>query len=293
MLEPPSTVIEASVNHVRALCRSLERIHAPAYYAAGVRRAWKEVGLKGYWMGYFGSRAAPMGAVAAATVEATFPSFASHRIRRAIPDAWGFAAPDDILAARDAAMARVLAEAWDELDVEAVAGECRELAEGIDVPGARSSRPLYAANAAREWSDDPHLVVFHASTMVREYRGDTHMALLVVSGLDGIEANVLAGAGESYDRDWVRESRGWSDPDWEGAVERLVERGWITSDEEFTVGGRAWRDELENRTDELVAPMVERFGDDRAVELTSLLEPLVEATLGLLPDTAPHQRPGF
>lgn len=281
------------MNHVRALCRSLERIHAPAYYAARVRRAWKEVGLKGYWMGYFGSRAAPMGAVTAATVEATFPSFAPHRIRRAIPDAWGFAAPGEILAARDAAMARVLAGAWDEFDVEAVAGECRELAAGIDVPGARSSRPLYAANAARGWAEDPHLVVFHASTLVREHRGDTHMALLVASELDGIEANVLAGAGESYDRDWVRESRGWSDEDWEAAVERLVERGWIAEDEEFTVGGRAWREELENRTDELVSPMVERFGNQRAVELTSRLEPLVEATLALLPDTAPHQRPGF
>lgn len=277
----------------RLLCRAFEGVHAPAYFDREVVAAWKEVGLKGYWMGYFASRAAPMGAVEAAVVEATFPSFDVTRVRRAIPDAWSMASPSEVLAARDAALARALAEAWQDIDDDVladVAGRARALAEGIDVTGARASLPIYAANAARPWSDDPHLVVFHASTLVREYRGDRHLALLSSMSLDGIEANVLAGATPAYDRDWVRESRGWDDDTWQAAVDRLVERGWITPDEQFTDSGRAMRSEIETRTDELVSAPVRAFGVDEAEQLTADLAPFVAGTVARLPESAPQRR---
>lgn len=280
------------MRRARLLARAFEGIHTLAYFDPEVLAAWKEAGLKGYWMGYFASRSAPMGAVTAATVEATFPSFNPDRIRRAIPDAWSLATPDEVLAARQAGMGRALAEAWSDVDpdqLEDVATRAQDVAAGIDVPGARSSLPLYAANAAREWPDDPALVIFHASTLVREYRGDLHLALLASSGIDGIEANVLAGATPAYSRDWIRESRGWGDEDWQGAVDRLVERGWITPDEQLTTGGRAWRSELENHTDQLSAAPVERIGEQAADALLGDLEPLVAATIARLPDSAPQK----
>lgn len=284
------------MRHVRLLTRTFEAIHAPAYFAHEVRDAWQSVGLEGYWMGYFASRAAPMGRVEAATVEATFPSFTPRRIRRAIPAAWDRAAPAEILAARDAAVVEVLDGAWSDVDPatrSGLAARCRELAAALDAPAARSSRPLFAANAARPWPDGDTAAIFRASTVVREYRGDTHMALLVASGLDGIEANVLAAATPAYDRDWVRQSRGWGDEQWDAAVARLVDRGWINEDWTFTTGGRAWRSELETRTDELVAPAVARFGDREAVEtLTADLAPLARAVVATLPASAPHRLDG-
>lgn len=278
---------------VRLLTRTFEGIHAPAYFDGAVMKAWQHVGLKGYWMGYFASRAAPMGPVEAAVVEATFPSFAPHLVRRAIPDAWGFAAPGSILASRDAAIEASLASAWEKVgddELAALASRCRDLAVALDVDGARASLPLFAANAARTWPDSPVLAIFHASTLVREYRGDKHMALLAAAGIDAIEANVLAGATPAYDRDWLRQSRGWADDQWEAAVARLVDRGWLHEGGGFTDGGRAWRSELENKTDELVAPAVARFGDDAARALTGDLTPLMEAAIELLPESAPHRR---
>lgn len=279
------------MHHVRMLTHTFEGIHALAYFDREVMAAWAQVGLKGYWMGYFASRAAPMGRVTAGTVEGTFPSFSPRRIRRAIPDAWDFASPVDVLTARDEAMARVLALVWVDLDeawLADVAARCREFAEGIDVPGARGNLPLYAANAQRAWDERPELVVFHAATLAREYRGHLHQCLLVAAGVDGIEANILAGATSAYDARWIRESRGWDDDVWAAAVARLVERGWILGEGAFTEEGRSWRRDLEERTDELAAGPVERFGDDAAVTLLDDLAPLVAATRARLPSSAPQ-----
>lgn len=278
----------------RHLTRALDGIHVLAYFDREVLGSWKAVGLKGYWMGYFASRAAAMGPVESAVVEATFPSFDVARIRRAIPDAWDLARPAEILAARDEAVGRALAEAWADVDADLladVADRARTFAAGMDVRGARASLPLFAANAARPWPDDPTMTIFHAATLAREYRGDRHLALLASMPLDGIEANVLAGATPAYDRDWVRESRGWDDDAWQAAVDGLVERGWITPDEQFTTAGRAWRSELETRTDALTAAPVVAFGVDAAEALLDDVRPLAAAAIERLPDSAPQKRP--
>ena len=279
------------MHHVRMLTHALEGIHALAYFDRDVTAAWAAVGLKGYWMGYFASRAAPMGAVTAGTVEATFPSFSPRRIRRAIPDAWVFASPDAVLAARDEAIAALLGRVWDDMDpgwLGDVAARCRRFAEGIDVPGARAHLPLYAANAQRAWDDRPELVIFHAATLAREYRGDLHQCLLVADGVDPIEANILAGATSAYDAAWIRQSRGWDDDVWEAAVHRLVARGWIVGEGEFTEQGRTWRRDLEERTDRRAAGPVHRFGDAAAETLLDDLAPLVAATRARLPSSAPQ-----
>lgn len=281
------------VIQARHLTRALDGIHVLAYFDREVLAAWKAVGLKGYWMGYFASRAAAMGPVEAAVVEATFPSFDVERIRRAIPDAWSLATPGEILAARDEAVGRALSEAWADIDPDVladVADRARSFASGIDVVGARASMPLFASNAARPWPEDPALVIFHAATLAREYRGDRHLALLASTPLNGIQANVLAGATPAYDRDWVRESRGWDDDVWQAAVDGLVERGWLTPDEQFTTAGRAWRSELETRTDELTAAPIMAFGVDEADALVEDLRPLASAAIERLPDSAPQKR---
>ncbi|HKJ54399.1 MAG TPA: hypothetical protein VJ978_00285 [Nitriliruptoraceae bacterium] len=275
----------------RTLTHGLEAIHALAYFDRDVQAAWAEVGLKGYWMGYFASRAAPMGEVTAGTVEATFASFAPRLVRRAIPDAWTFASPAAVLMARDDAVADVLEALWADQDdglVADVAARCRTFAQGIDVPGARGNLPLYAANAAREWDERSELVVFHAATLAREYRGDLHQCLLVAHDVDPIEANVLAGAGPYYDATWIRQSRSWDDDVWDAAVQRLVDRDWLSGDGDLTDRGRDWRRDLERRTDELAAGPVRRFGTDATERLVADLAPLVAAARARLPASAPQ-----
>ena len=82
---------------VRALWVRAETIHAVTYFADESRAAANSCGMKGFWMGYFGFRAAPLGAVGADVIVEDFFSFAPRKVERAIPDAWSFATPESLV----------------------------------------------------------------------------------------------------------------------------------------------------------------------------------------------------
>ena len=89
----------------RTIWHHVEAINAVAYFSPESGEAAAGLGLKGFWMGYFGFRAAPLGQVGSAVVEATFFNFHPDRVRRAIPDAWRYTSPGEILAVRSPAAA--------------------------------------------------------------------------------------------------------------------------------------------------------------------------------------------
>ena len=100
----------------------------------------------------------------------------------------------------------------------------RRAAEGCTPDG----RPLYAAHADLDWPESLPLQLFHAITLLREYRGDGHVAVLVAEGVSGLESAVLHVAqGDAWTREPLRKRRGWSTEQWDAAVERLRERGWL------------------------------------------------------------------
>src|SRR5256885_16154752 len=103
--------------------RVLEPYHGVTYFSDESRQAFKDAGLRGFWMGYFAGRAAPMGAVGPGVVTATFFGFGQSMVARALPDAWMFASVTDVLTARmagaDAALRRLLR---DDVDEEAIVG---------------------------------------------------------------------------------------------------------------------------------------------------------------------------
>src|SRR5579872_874960 len=111
----PTAPATTQVHVSRRMWQTLEPYHAMIYFAPEAREAFTNAGLKGYWMGYFASRAAPLGPVPPEVVTATFYNFHPRMVARAIPDAWRFAAPDRILAARydaaSAALTRLLGDA--------------------------------------------------------------------------------------------------------------------------------------------------------------------------------------
>ena len=89
----------------------------------------------------------------------------------------------------DAAMRRVLGDpVVESLQMAQAAGLARRLAD--EVPALIEGRPLAAAHCDVDWPDEPHLVLWHAQSILREFRGDGHIALLVVHGLSGVEALV-------------------------------------------------------------------------------------------------------
>ena len=93
-----------------------EPIHAVVYFDSACRAAMDDVGLRGFWMGYFAGRSAPFGDVRPELVTAAFYSFHPDRVRRALPDAWSFASPEAVWSARRRSAATVLRRVAPQVD---------------------------------------------------------------------------------------------------------------------------------------------------------------------------------
>jgi hypothetical protein len=155
--------------------------------------------------------------------------------------------------------------------------EAAELAREAALAAPTAGRPLGAANAALPWPEPPHLALWHAQTVLREQRGDGHVAALLTAGLDPVESLVMFAADIAMDADWVRTRRGWTEDEWAAGVDRLVGRGLLDTDGALTAAGRALRADVEERTDALADGPLEALGDVRAGRLAELAEPLVRS----------------
>ncbi len=267
-------------------------MHAVIYYAPERREATDALGLKGGWMSYFGCRAAPLGAVEAPVVAALFFNFAPPMVARAIPDAWRCASPAALLEARttamDAALRRVLGD--DAVRSGAVA-RAAELATAAVAGCEMTGHPLGAANQAVPAPAEPHLRLWQALTAVREHRGDGHVHCLAAADLAPAQALVLQAATGRSPEEGLRANRGWGEDDWAVAAQELAGRGLVDDHGRITAAGIELRQEIEDDTDRLAAPIVGALGHDDAEELVALLRPLATAVMdtGAVP---PHNNMG-
>ncbi|OLZ62298.1 hypothetical protein AV521_42075 [Streptomyces sp. IMTB 2501] len=274
----------------RELWERYEPVHDLVYFAPEVRRAADALGMRGYWMGYFALRAAPLGAVPPSVVTSCFYVFHPARVARALPDAWAYAAPADVLAARldalDTAMTSVFGpDVVGSGDFAEAADLAWEAAAAADTAG----RVLAAANQALERPDRPTARLWQGLTTLREHRGDSHVAVLVGQGLGPVEAMVLKAASGESDGAMLRETRKWDPADWDTATARLRERGLLMADGSLTPAGAVVRAEVEALTDAAAEGPWTALGADRTTRLAGLLEPLsrlVESS-GLLPPGNP------
>lgn len=274
----------------RALWERYEPVHSLVYFAPEARRAADGLGLRGFWMGYFALRAAPLGAVAPAVVTSCFYVFHPARVERALPDAWSYATPAEALTARlaamDAAMTRLFgADTVGSAAFTEAADLAWEAAAGADTTG----RVLAAANQALERPDEPTARLWQALTTLREQRGDSHVAVLVGLGLGPVEAMVLKAAAGESDGAFLRETRKWPEEAWAAAVARLRADGRLTADGALTPAGAALRAEAEARTDAAAEGPWTALGAERSGRLAALLEPLARTVgdSGLLPPGNP------
>lgn len=266
----------------RLMWTLFEPLHAVTYFTPEARGAFEEVGLRGFWRGYFAGRAAPLGEVGAAPVYAAFFGFTRPMVERALPSVWGLAEPSAVLAARAVGARAALRGLFGSAEVAEAAGLCRAAAEAVEVAG----RPLAAANAALAWPDDPLDVLWQAATVLREHRGDGHVAALLVAGLDGCESLVWRAAVDN-DRAVLQPARGWSDEEWDAAAARLRERGWLDESGQATSVALAARDRIEESTDVLAAGPWRALGEEKVARLVELLRPLSDAALRALPSPNP------
>jgi len=264
----------------RKTWRTVEPLHGMVYFAPEAEQAYAELGLADR-SGYFASRSAPMGAVDAGTVVATFFNFAPPLVHRSMAGVWERTTPTAVLAARTAAagaaLRRMLGDAADSDDVTAAADLARRAA--LAATGHPEGRPLFAGHAGLEWPDRPLEVLWHAQTLLREFRGDAHVALLLAHGIDGLEALVLHEATAELPIAFLRATRGWTDAEWTAAAERLVARGWLrpgATAEHLALSdeGAAVRQSIEEATDRLSVAAYAAIGEDGCDMLRGLVRPL-------------------
>ena len=263
--------MDASV--ARKTHRTLEPYHGVVYFAPEPREEYARIGLQGQRMGYFASRAAAMGPVSAEVVIATFVNFNPELVRRVIPAAWAIASPDEVLGARlagiDRTLRRVLGEWIDSADADEAADLARQATTGCYLEG----HPLYAGHAALPWPDEPHLVLWHAQTLLREFRGDGHIAAMATQGLTGIDVLLIHEATGALPAGVLQKSRAWDDDAWSAGRRKLVDRGILLSDGTLTERGLRDRQWVEDTTDALALPCWEILGEDRTERLRDLVRP--------------------
>ncbi|WP_041842433.1 SCO6745 family protein [Actinoplanes friuliensis] len=276
----------------REAWRLAEPLHAMIYFVPEAQERYDALGIP-VTAGYFASRGGVFGPVGPGPVVATFYNFEPGLVARALPAVWEIASPAAALAARldaaGAALTRGLGDAVKSPEVAEAAELARRAAESATAYA--EGRPLFAAHAGLDWPDEPHLKLWHAITLLREFRGDGHVAALLVAGVTGLQSIVLHAASGQANGRFLRASRGWSRERWAAEVAVLQERGLIDG-EELSESGRELRARLEADTDRLAVPAYQVLGSEGCERLAELTRPfsrtLVKA--GFLAAAAPPRK---
>jgi hypothetical protein len=271
----------------RRLFDRFEPVHAVTYFTPEARSAFDAVGFRGFWMGYFAGRSAPLGNVPTEVVTAIFYNFASSHIGRALPDAWEFGSPADALRARETSAVAALARCG--VTADDTTATVARLLEKAARSAPFDGRPLFAANLALPWPEEPVAKLWHATTLLREQRGDSHVALLAGAGISGRECNVLHAVADRVPRDFIVRSRQYDDDEWLACVARLVARGVLDETGALTDEGDALKRHLEDTTDRLALAPFDALDDDELEVLFRTLTPLTRKVLagGDIPAATP------
>ena len=276
-----------------------EQFYINAGLAPVNRAPYQRLGIMDAAQTYFATRSAPLGSVPANVVLATFYNFHPDKINRYIPSVFASATPQQVLDAQrevaDETLRAYLGDWVDSQDAKDAAAIVRRAAEGRDIAG----RPLYAGLSAMSWPDekDTHLTLWHGFTLLREFRGDSHLGVLITNGVDGCECALLMTAAalggcecHSPFKDLglvlgvntppdpnVLADREWPVADKRAALARLVDRGLLQADGSITAAGMALHVEIEKATDRASTSPVDRNEGDKAEHLAELIaEPVAK-----------------
>jgi len=250
----------------------LEPVHAVTYFSGESRSALEGLGFRGFWQGYFAARSAPLGRVAPEVVAAVFYNFTLERVAKTLPAVWDLAAPSTVLAVRSESAVAALRRAG--VTDSPATRTAADLAAMAAMSAPLDARPLFAANRALDWPDEPVAMLWHAVTLLREQRGDAHVAVLAAEGISGRECNVLHAAAGRVPAEMIKRSRDYDDEQWNLHVDALRRRGWLDGAGELTEAGRAVKKHVEDRTDTLALTALEALTDTEVETLFATLTPI-------------------
>ena len=260
-----------SPSYSRRFAAASEPLHSCAYYAPEISE-FTELGFKGWWHAYFAYRSAPLGTASAGLVTETFFNFAPRMVERSVPSCWDVMSPADVRAKQISILTRAFDRIFTDYKWDENLADIVELLK-LSLPQLDThQRPLFAAWADEPWPENPLLALWHASTLLREYRFDGHNQALRSADVTGLGSHLLMAADGRGTPEVIQKIRGWTSPEWSAEAERLSELGWITSQGRHTDKGRAVRKNIEAETDRNADQIASTLGNDDAERALRQLE---------------------
>lgn len=259
----------------RRLFHLVEPIAVVTYMADEPTEAVMALGAGNVWDAYFAGRAAPLGRdVPPEVVHALFYNFAPGEVARHIPRVWDRVTPEAADAARRrgsvAALRRILGGLADAPGVERAA----DLLVKAGTSAPTGGRALYAAVRTRPVPSEPLARLWHGANLLREHRGDGHVAALVTAGIGGTEAHVLHALSDGMPAEQFGRVSHLPRAQLAAVVDGMRTRGLVGADGGLTVAGRQVKERVETLTDELAAPAYRVLEPHELGQLIEDLEPL-------------------
>ena len=257
--------------NARRLRNAVEPVAAGVYFAPEAHTAYAELGFAGSPItqngvarpdlkAYFTSRGACMGQVAGEVVAAAFGCFNPKVVVPAVEAGWQIANREAVLEARErgatAMLRRVLGDQPEGL------GRVTDLLRRAGDAAPWEAHPIYGGLSSLGFPGHPLGDLWRAADLLREHRGDSHVITWAVGGVDAVEILLLTEQWWGLPARSYTPTRGWVAADMDAAFDRLQRRGLMNGDEQLTDAGRAFREEIEVRTDELERPVLDALGDD-------------------------------
>jgi hypothetical protein len=265
----------------RALARRLFELTEPIalvpYAAPEPTAEVMALGYRNYWDTYFAGRAAPLGRCPAEVVHALFYNFADGEVARHIPYVWDVATPEAVLAARErgcaAAVRRILAGLADTPGVTTAADLAAKAATSAPIEG----RAMYAGLRTLPIPGEPVARLWHSCNLLREHRGDGHIAALICEGIGGLESHALSAVSQGMPAEKFGRIHHLPAATLAALADRMRDRGLIDEAGRITDTGRETKERVEARTDDLATPPYEILTPAELGQLITELGPLAAA----------------
>jgi hypothetical protein len=272
--------------HSRPVARRLFELTEPIclvnFFSPEPNDSMAALGFSNYWDGYFAGRSAPLGRVPAEVVHAAFYNFGPGEAARHIPRVWEKTTPEAAHAARAQGCVAALRKILGDLHDTPGLARAAELLATASTSAPTEGRVMYAGLRALPMPEESVTRLWHAANMLREHRGDGHIAALVSERIGGLEAHVLSAldAGiypaESFGRIHHLPKVVLAE-----VMDGLRDRGLLDHAGHFTDAGRATKARIEGLTDALAEAPYEGLPPAELDELIAVLAPIsarLEAT---------------
>ncbi len=264
----------------RRMFELVEPIGVIPYSADDPNETMFALGFTNYWDTYFAGRAAPLGStVPAEVVHALFYNFGPGEVARHIPKVWRTTTPEAAIAARQQGCVNALRRILGDLVETPAFVRAGDLLTTAAVSAAFDGRPMYAALRALPVPDEPVARMFHAASLLREHRGDGHIAALMAEGIGGLEAHVLLALDMGMPAEKFGRIHHLPKALLADLVGGMKARGLVADDGGFTAAGREVKQRIEAMTDQMAVAPYLALESAEVDELTGNLEPIAAALL--------------